>query len=206
MPLMKEDCEKGRRLALLQEALERSFIFVHVNKCGGTSVAAALGVLQIHGPVQTWLDLYGREFVTSKKVFSVVRRPYDRLCSMYRYRSSRGVASFEGRQLELNEWIYRAVHLKDPDLVRIARMLTPAYQWMLDSQGYSMVDLVVRLEDIGEEWCKIQQLTGCQSPLPRLNTTRQTPAAAVEALSSESRAIIETEFAADFEVFGYDHL
>ncbi|MEX0300991.1 MAG: sulfotransferase family 2 domain-containing protein [Leisingera sp.] len=192
--------------ARLQETLGRPFIFIHVNKCGGTSVASALDILQIHGPVQTWLELYGREFVAAKRSFSVVRRPYERLCSMFRFRSSRGVAVYEGRNLELNEWIYRTLHLKDPGLVRIARMLTPAHEWMLDANGDNLVELVVRLEDIDKDWGKVQQLTGCKAGLPRLNTTHATPDTSVHALNSESRAIIEREFEADFQAFDYDHL
>lgn len=201
---MNRRAQAEQSFARLKSVLDKPYFFVHVNKCGGTSVAAALNIAQLHGSVKTMIKLFGPGFFASRKAFSVVRRPYERMCSLYRYRVKRNEAEFNGRTLELNEWVYRAVKLQDPQFVLGEEMMKPALDWMVDSAGNNLVDLVVQLENIEEDWGKIQALTGCKAELPRMNATRSTPETSIAALSSESREIIEDFFDVDFDTFGYD--
>lgn len=196
----------AQQLMRLREALERPYLFIHVNKCGGSSVAAALDMVQFHGSVRSLIKTFGRDFILSKRSFSVVRRPYERLCSLYRYRRKRGEAEANGRVLDLNEWVFRTFQLKDPALAVSPKMLKPAHEWMVDAEGENLVSLIVKLEEIDKGWGEIQQLTGSTAALPRVNTTQPTPDTSVPALSGESRAIIEDIFQADFEAYGYDRI
>lgn len=200
------DPQAARYLAGLRDALDRPYVFVHINKCGGTSVASALGLMQFHASVQKYITLFGRERFLSRRSFTVVRRPYERLCSLYRYRLKRGKACFEGRELDLNEWVYRALEACDPEVTLSRDMLKPAHDWLVDDQGAQLVELVVRLEEIDAGWPSIQQLTGTDAALPWENTTGTTPDTSAGALNRESRDIIERVFHKDFDSYCYDRI
>ena len=198
--------QPARNLAGLQDALNRPYLFVHINKCGGTSVASALGLMPFHASVQKYITLVGRTRLQSRRVFTVVRRPYERLCSLYRYRLKRGKACFEGRTLDLNEWVYRALQSCDPAVTLSPDMIKPAHNWLVDEEGTEHVELVVRLEEIDAGWPQIQRFTGSDAALPWENTTGATPDTSTEALSRESRDIIERVFHKDFDSYCYDRI
>ena len=63
-----------------------TYAFIHINKCGGTSVEAALGIPKVHDTAQERREKLGVEAWDRLKNFSGVRDPYARVASLYRYR------------------------------------------------------------------------------------------------------------------------
>src|SRR3989337_374618 len=65
------------------------FVFIHISKCGGTSVSSLLesyssGKLDAHSTYSDYEAFLG-ESVRDYLVFACVRNPYDRMLSMYTY-------------------------------------------------------------------------------------------------------------------------
>lgn len=187
----------------LLEAVRRPYYFVHINKCGGTSVAGALELHQFHKDARSWRDQIGPQNWNAIRTFSVVRHPYERICSMYRYEQQQQPC--EGPQLELNAWLAQTFAADGQPRRNDQTMARCCTDWLVDEAGRPMVDLVVRLEDIERDWHLIQQITRSDAPLLRLNTTRIDLGSSVADLTQDSIAIIDAVFADDFDNFGYGH-
>lgn len=76
----------ARGAYLIQQRFFSSFIFVHINKCGGTSIQRALGIpVKDHDTALERKRKIGRRWDSLYK-FSVIRHPYYRVESLDRYR------------------------------------------------------------------------------------------------------------------------
>ena len=180
-----------------------SFVFIHINKCGGTSVERALGLPKIHDTAMQRRDRIGAARWTEMATFSIVRHPYDKVASHYRYRVETNQTDLATRRIDLNDWVRRAYGDRDPAFYDKPLMFAPCLDWLTDETGRIMVDYVARLETIAADWPKIQALIGTSAVLPHANATQRADRAA-DALDQTSRAILARHFAADFEAFGYD--
>ncbi|WP_264212180.1 sulfotransferase family protein [Leisingera thetidis] len=180
------------------------FSFVHINKCGGTSVCEALGLPTLHYTALTRREVIGAARWQQLPSFSIVRNPYSRLTSLYRYRVARSHPATMGGELELNEWVRRAIGQRDPLVFDNPYLFAPCTAWLLDKQGRIMVDLVIKLEQLEEEWPRVEELIGFRVPLGHSNATSRTAGNTETALDAESVAIIQQRFKADFVLLGYD--
>ncbi|MBT8155899.1 sulfotransferase family protein [Epibacterium ulvae] len=202
-PTVAADPQVLQSLRAVEAMLSRPYCFVHINKCGGTSVSSALGLTKSHASVKQMTKLFGPGFLTAKRAFSIVRRPYERVCSLYRYSEENNYIEPGRCAAGLNEWIYSS--FKTPRSENDV-WYQPACDWLVDDNGETPVKLIVRLEEIDKDWHKIQKFTGCDAPLPRKNTTIAKAHNSVSALSDENKAIIESYFEIDFAALGYDRI
>jgi hypothetical protein len=104
--------------------------------------------------------------------FTVVRNPWDRMVSMYHY--FKNVAMYENsRFLALNnlttdnfptfdEWVFMLDKVDVPPDYWFTGQ-TPQVDW-LDSP----VDLIIRYENLNEEFLVIQEIMKCPTPLPHI--------------------------------------
>lgn len=187
----------------LLELARRPYYFVHITKCGGSSVEEALDLFKFHATAQYWRNMVGQGTWDALRTFSIVRNPYDRVCSSYRYRLKQGNLKGADPGMGLNEWVYNTFERADPAFWTHEHMLSPCADWVTDEDGSLMVKTVIRLEQLQKEWWKVQQITRSTVSLPRANTTEVTAETSTEALSPESLATITQFFARDFELFGY---
>lgn len=179
-----------------------TFVFIHINKCGGTSVERALDLPQIHDTARKRRDKVGPEAWARMVKFSVVRHPYAKVCSHYRYRFETGQTGLAEDGVSLNDWVHRAYGDKDPAYYNRPLRFAPCIDWLCDEDGTLLMDYVAKLETIDADWPHVQKLIGSTAALPRTNASRQAsdPAAA---LDPRSKDIIAAHFARDFEAFGY---
>lgn len=184
----------------LIETASRPYFFVHINKCGGTSVARALDLFPFHADARNWRGRIGAANWNAIRTFSVVRHPYERVCSFYRYSIKLGeVAS----STPLNEWVHTAFRDEGPDGPFSHTWRRSCTDWLVDDDGQPMVDLVLRLEELPEKWHVVQTMTGCKKMLPHENATTVDDSNGVTALTEQSLDLIDYVFARDFESFGY---
>lgn len=198
-------------------------IFVHVPKTAGQSVEQAFlddlgldwnqrrGLLlrpnsdPAKGPVRL-AHLYADEYVRLGHIgqaefdsyykFAVVRNPYERLLSEYRYRTFRQTGPF---------WWFlrRPWHSEFSDQVR---HMVPQTRYLLNADGKCLVDRIVRFENIEAEMAEVfRDIFGEPRPLPRRNTShRQERRMGREDLSVGDRARIRKMYQRDFAYLGYD--
>jgi hypothetical protein len=187
---------------LLWQRLAGEVVFIHINKCGGSSVEAALGIpVKIHDTAAARRRKIGTQRWEKAFTFALVRHPYSKVISHYAYRLKSRYGHFNQNSIGLNDWIHRAYGDRDPALVKNPQWFAPCLDWITDETGATIVDLVVRLEEVEATWPIIQARIGTDAQLPRRNTSGSDLGWAD--LDAQSRRIIDTHFSRDFEAFGY---
>lgn len=188
---------------LRAQAIRGSWAFIHINKCGGTSVEHALNIPKIHDTAQQRRDRLGQARWDALTSFSIVRHPYPRVRSLYHYRIKTDRLDRSRGEIGLDDWIRATFAERDPLYYDKPQMLLPARAWLTDTDDSMMVDFVARLEEIGTDWPRIQALIGSDAELPMKNTTRGGSGAPTDGLSRASLDTLAEYFDADFESFGY---
>ncbi len=198
-------------------------IFVHVPKTAGQSIEQVfvddLGlswddreVLHLRynddptfGP-QHLGHLYADEYVRKGHIdqyqwdsyfkFAVVRNPYDRILSEFRYRRFRKTGPLF--------WFLRKQHLDD--YLDIARHVVPQSRYLFDENGTCLVDEIVKFEELQHKLPDVfQRVFGSSRSLPKRNeSTKGYRRITRHQLSSWNRKVIRDRFAEDFTRLGYD--
>ena len=128
-------------------------------------------------------DAFGRAFK-----FAIVRNPYDRLVSEYRYRKERQATDF-------GSFVQSLPTMKD-------RHLAPQTSFVQDSAGRTIVDEVLRFEALQSEFDKVAiRIFGEPVDLPRINSAQASRPA--EAADPELRRLIYRHYERDFDTFAY---
>ncbi|MEO1490663.1 MAG: sulfotransferase family 2 domain-containing protein [Pseudomonadota bacterium] len=192
-----------RRPTPLPVATAVPFSFVHINKCGGTSVEVALGLQKRHATAGAMQREMGRAAWADRFTFAIVRNPFERITSLYYYRVRSNHHGLADRHLNVNQWI-RAIWQDGSEHYNDVPLLNgPCIDWLTDADGTVLVDHVARLEDIDAEWRRISQRLGIDLPLPTLNINKRP--AYRDVLTPESREILEFAFAEDLSRFEYHY-
>lgn len=153
------------------------FYFVHINKCGGSSVEKALDLPLRHRTAleaERWLG--SREW-RRRFTFSFVRNPWDRVVSHYRYRMQSPMHGRSGRpQVPFAEWVDAAYRSRDPDVCVPPQMFMTQSEWLVDTSGAVMVDFVGRFEDLQADFATVCRRMGRPVvELPHLKATKRLP-------------------------------
>lgn len=177
--------------------------FIHINKCGGTSVEAALGIPQIHDTARQRIKKIGIDAWRRLYTFGIVRHPYGKVVSQYRYRARRRYPGMDDGRIPLNDWVLRAYGAKEKPYYDNRLMFAPCYEWLVGDDDEIAVGRIFKLETIDADWRVFQRETGKTVALPHKNKA-DGDGPHVESLSDEARRVIDAHFAADFAAFGYE--
>lgn len=182
------------------------FAFVHINKCGGTSIEKFLGIPKKHETAQQIINEIGFERWKSIYSFSVIRHPYSKVVSHYKYRTGTNQTELGENSIDINTWIklsYGEKHVKYYDN---PLMFAPCLHWITLGDEI-IVDRVTKLEKLNEEWESICLDIGKKfSPLPHANKTSSSDIdSAYSLLNCDSLKIIKDHFQQDFIKFNYDY-
>ncbi|MDJ1009697.1 MAG: sulfotransferase family 2 domain-containing protein [Paracoccaceae bacterium] len=126
----------------------KDFAFIHIPKCGGTSLTEALGqAIKLHDTARERRAKLGAERWDAMYTFSLVRHPYERTISYYSFHQRTSYRAKRVGELSLNDWVREALH-SDGRLRRItASRLRPCWDYLVDQHDRIIVDDVFRLED-----------------------------------------------------------
>lgn len=181
------------------------FAFIHINKCGGTSVEKALGLPKVHDTAEERIARIGRDRWDAMHTFALIRHPYAKVVSHYKYRVKTNQTGMGGGEIGLDEWIRRAYGDRDPVLHDQPIMFAPCIAW-LTVDGEIVVDQVVKLEEIAAEWPSICRAIG--RPRATMAHRNRTSSSSLDEarsrLADESIRILQDRFAEDFDRFEYD--
>jgi chondroitin 4-sulfotransferase 11 len=187
-------------------------IFVHVPKTAGISIS--LAIYGRHFPHNTAADLkasFPYRF-RSLPSFAVVRDPWERCASAWRFAVAGGgkgpfaipileahryrTPCFSSFERFVEEW------LPGRDLMAEDHVFQPQHRFVADRRGRMIVTLVGRVERLGELETELSERLGRKVIFPRLNASGEridyrrlyTPRLA---------AIVGRAYARDVELFGY---
>ncbi len=189
------------------------FIFVHINKTGGTSIASILRKISKNwaAKVEPWM--IGKHHLIEKYCeyadkkhgfenyfkFTIVRNPWDRLLSNYFFRKYNFNDEFI-QDMSFKEWV---VNSKTGDY-SFENCLSKRKQldWIIDMNEEILVDFIGRFENLQQDFNTICDKIGIpRQQLPHKNSTKHKHY--TEYYDEETKQIIAEKYAKDIEYFGY---
>ena len=190
--------------------LQGRFLFVWINKTGGTSVNDALGIK--YDNKGTWYNHYtaaelmqclGRERFEQMFKFCFVRNPWDKVVSEFRFRVFTGQTGLS-ESSDFKEWVTRAYLECDPEVNDWSRMFMPQTDWISDKDGALIVDFVGRFERLQKDFDIVCARLGIAPiELPWLNASRDDRSYR-QYFDAETKAIVDEVFRSDIEAFKYE--
>lgn len=189
-PIRKEIRKRQSKLRLLKKrenTLRREFdiykssglMFIHIPKTAGVSVYTALYGKDSfgHAALSEFINVVNRDEVDSIPRACIVRNPYIRLYSGYKYlrHGGRGYPGDLRKQEMLRPHDTFEKFVKEYLASGVALEIEhfkPQIHWVADSSGEPCVDYVGRFETLKESFNEMVELFGIKAaPLPELNTS-----------------------------------
>lgn len=197
-------------------------VFIHVPKAAGTSITDAIyGRFLGHFELIDVLRTGGKDILALPR-FSVVRNPWDRLLSAYRFARAGGGSvarvkkdddtvvnvtirfpeRYQGEDCSSFD-CFVAEWLDGRKLDKLDSVFRPQSDYLCDREGKISVDHLGRVEDLRttERW--LRDALRRDIAIPHMNRTGQLVDYRTH-YSPETRAIVERLYARDIELLGYD--
>lgn len=169
----------------MQFCKEPESTFIHIPKAGGQSIRTWMrDNLNISGHTPNGIHPHetGENAIGYK--FCVVRNPYERMLSMWKFLDPIATMTFQ-EFLEEN-WADKNWYKPQIDFVANA-------------------DLVLRFETLEQDFVQIQEFYGIDAPLPWINQNNY-QGTLEDYYDNATRNLVETKYADDFEQLSYNLL
>ena len=223
-------CHEGLRRSVANMIFSpgRNYIFVHIPKTGGTSMALALegramkddiligdtpkakrrrkrlkgiktaGRLWKHSTLADIDGLVSTDEIDSAFVFTLVRNPWDRMVSYYYWLRTQ---AFDHPAVTLAKQVDFTTFLNAPS-TQSAMRAAPYGHYVTDAQGREVCDSFIRLEQLEEDSAPLWDHLGFRLDLPVNNQSTRDRDYRTYYTESDS-ALVQSLFAQDIDRFGY---
>jgi hypothetical protein len=205
---------------------EGRFVFVHVQKTGGTSIESVL--TRAYPDARLWLGRHSHARAGQAELgadpweasfsFAFVRNPWDRLVSWYAMIRNAFDALGPFKRLspapfESKLWNYAVRKSSSFDsflenctdeMFDLGCYKSFAYNqvdYLTNESGQLIVDFVGRYETLAQDAAQVFERLGVSGGLPELNRSRHAPYR--DLYSPRMQKLVEQRFAKDIETFGY---
>lgn len=190
--------------ATMRQKYFDKFVFIHINKCGGTSIERALGIPVLnHDTAMYRLKKIGKKRWDACWKFAFVRNPFDKVVSHYEYRRLTNQTDMGTCPISFDEWVELAYADKNTRYYDKQKMFMPQKEWITNEEDEIIVDFVGRFESIRKDFQVVCEALDLNTTLPHVKSTRRRQHFR-SYYSQRSRAIIENHFRVDLEQFGYE--
>ena len=162
--IVKRACELVIDKPIHRSMRDSPILFIHIPKNAGTNVATQLyGRHSGHHTAQ-WYRAADTAYFDSKHKFALLRHPYDRFISAYKFAWHGGTSS-----VRASRWITKLVRKYDKpflfaqylsefhqsDLEKFDPVFQPQYSYICDRDGSLMIDTCMKLEDVSGSIIKV---------------------------------------------------
>lgn len=180
-----------------------SFIFIHINKTGGTSVARGLGIsYKTHLTVKEASLRIPLSLWDSAFKFTVVRNPWDKVVSHYEFRVRTNQTGLAKGDINFQEWVRLAYGERRRPWYDNPKMFQAQVDWLTGFDGRQKIDFVGRFEDLETAFLTVSGRLQIDAQLPHLNRSPRPDYR--QYYDPETREIIRARFRSDCELFGYE--
>lgn len=150
-----------------------NFIFIHINKTGGSSIVKSLRIPFDHKTAKQKIEEIGSEHWEKKFSFTVVRNPWDKVVSHYHYRVQTNQTDLGVKNIEFRKWVLSTYGSKDPFYYNNPKMFMPQSDWITGHNGKIIVDHICRFENLNDDFSTICKKLGKKSNLPHLKASKR---------------------------------
>jgi len=193
-----------RRLRrIIRQRYLQDFIFIHINRTGGSSIEKALGIPLEHRRAAAKLNELGKKTWEEKFIFSVIRNPWDKVVSHYWHRWNRDQAGIQTDEIGFSEWVLLTYGKQDPKYYHKPKMFQPQIWWLADENGKLLVDKIIRFENLEEGFHEVCQHLGIDRELPHLKSSPREGYR--QYYKPETRLIVREWFRDDLDRFHYQY-
>ena len=188
----------------VRKGKKTDFIYIHINKTAGTSVAKAIGLpRKNHMTAVQLIDQVGEAKWDRSYKFTFVRNPWDKVVSHYNYRVKTNQTNLGDGHLSFADWVKCTYGPnKDETYYNNPIMFQPQAEWLRNAQGQIDVNFIGKFESLSEDFSTIAQQIGLKNTsLPHLNKTLSTDYR--DYYDEETTQIIREWFEEDLTLFDY---
>ncbi len=187
----------------LRQGKNGPFIFIHINKTGGTSIGKAIGLpVKSHLTAREIISKLGPQRWEEAYKFTFVRNPWDKVVSHYEYRRKKNKTQIATRRINFSDWVKMTYgEDKNPYFYNNAKSFQSQVEWLKDKNGNIRLDFIGKFESISEDFDHIKLALGVNAYLPHLNASRRSDYRSY--YDDTTRAIIQHWFQDDIDIFGY---
>lgn len=192
----------------LTRNLAQNAIFIHIPKCGGTSVENQIEVFHGHRSA-VYFRTCDRAFFDRAFTFTLVRNPYDRLVSGFHYLKHHTTAPLNHEWVERNikrfaDFQAFAEALEDPGFARRItgwKHFVPQWYFVCDRSGGVLVDHIGKIEAFDDFVAAVaaRSTVRLRNEVHRASARKPWP----EYYSDHARRIVAKVYAQDFRLFDY---
>ncbi|MEL6772057.1 MAG: sulfotransferase family 2 domain-containing protein [Bacteroidota bacterium] len=199
MPPLKQTLKY--RAAIFRERHLQPFVFIHINKTGGSSVEKALGARFEHKTAQEKITMLGRNAWDRKFTFCIVRNPWDRAVSLFHYRKMTDQTGLADTEMGFQTWLRQTLQDQDPAFYDKPRMFMPQRDWIADDNGQILVDYTMRFENLHRSFEEVARRLGKDVRLPHLKKSKRRDYRTY--YDAATIDLVAEFYAVDLEAFGY---
>lgn len=201
------------------------FLFVHIDKAAGSSIALALQPMKTRQPASRWrrrlvwlgalnrlgsyrsLQFPAHAYASAAQrclppdvyaglfKFAFVRNPWDRLVSRYAY-------LLKNEKHPRHSFVKKMGGFDDYVAWEVRRGKFFQHTYVTDSSGKLIVDFIGHYERLSEDFATVCERLGMNVELPRANASSHRDYRTY--YSDATRELVKNYFQRDIEMFGYD--
>ena len=191
-----------RHIYALKYRFVDGFIFIHINKTGGSSVEKALHIPTEHKTALEMIEETGIEYWERKFTFTIVRNPWDKVVSHYHYRVRTNQTGLLEARIEFTDWVKRTYGNQDGFYYDKPKMFMPQLKWISDTEENVLVDEILCFENLPEEFNKVLGKIGKKNvTLPHVKKSDRNKYQYY--YDKETIEIVRAWFEMDIKTFGY---
>lgn len=176
---------------------KRKILFIHPTKCAGKSVEHAVFGFSKGGKSEhRKISHYGLDIINRYFTFSIVRNPWDRYVSQLLFDKKDPKNLKKHLEGDLDPKNSNGMGLTHD------RSLWSYYD-CLTLDGEMVMDEILRIENLDEEWKRVAEITGVKS-LPKINVNKNRKHYS-HYYNDETKEMLRDLWGWDIETFGYEY-
>jgi len=193
----------------------KDIIFIHINKCGGTSMTKSLsGFKHVYIPSNDSIkNLVHKNIWINSYKFTIVRNPYHRFLSLYEmFKRNKNQKSFNKMLEVISDDNIRydvnsggKTHHRKEHIKRHGLPMTHKHYGVFDNEKNILrINKVFKLEELEKAWPKIEEIIGKKLTKYKLNASNTKKE--ISKFTKKQLETINKIYAKDFEVFNYEKI
>jgi hypothetical protein len=189
---------------------QHACLFIHVPKCAGSSICAALfdGWSPGHLPLYWYEEQFPEQFASSFK-FAFVRDPLERAYSAYAFLRGNTLSlrdqpaqKLVSHYRDFDDFVARWLH---PETIKRQVHFAPQTDFLTDSFGHLTLDFIGYQEHLERDFGLVCERLGHGAPLPRINhSDHRSPQPVRDFCSTRTRRLVRRVYQRDYELLGYE--